>query len=57
MNKKDKPLNAKDPDAPMTLLEAEQYLRSIKEWDGMAVMERETIIKWAQYLKDKEIKK
>ena len=45
MKKKEKPLNFKDPKAPMTLLDAEKYLRSIKEWDDVAQMDREIIIK------------
>lgn len=53
---KQKPLNSKDPNSPMTLLEAEKYLRNIKEWDGVTTMERDTIIKWAEYLKNLEIK-
>lgn len=51
MAKKDKPLNYKDPQKPMTLLEAEQYLRKMDEWHGVSTMDREIIIKWAEYLK------
>lgn len=54
MNKKEKPLNYKDPETPMTLLEAEKYLRSIKEWEGMTQIDRETVIKWAEFLKKRE---
>jgi hypothetical protein len=38
----------------MTLLEAEKYLRKIDEWHGVVKMERDTIIKWAMFLKSKE---
>ena len=51
MNKKEKPLNYKDPDKPMSLSEAEQYLRSIDEWHPVSTFPRETIINWATYLK------
>jgi hypothetical protein len=54
MSKKDKPLNYKDPATPMTLLEAEKYLRSVKEWDSVVQMDREIIIKWAEFLKKRE---
>jgi hypothetical protein len=57
MKKKEKPLNFKDPEAPMTLLDAEKYLRSIKEWDDVARMDREIIIKWAEYLKSRNVEK
>jgi hypothetical protein len=57
MKKKEKPLNFKDPKAPMTLLDAEKYLRSIKEWDDVAQMDREIIIKWATFLKARDTEK
>lgn len=33
--------------------EATAYLKKIKEWDSVSNMDRETIIKWAQFLKNK----
>lgn len=39
---------------PMTLLEAETFLRKMGEWHGVVKMDRETIIKWAEFLKAKE---
>lgn len=38
----------------MTLAEAEQFLRKIGEWHDVVKMDRETIIKWAIFLKSKE---
>lgn len=38
----------------MTLLEAEQFLRKIDEWNNVVKMERDIIIKWAMFLKDKQ---
>lgn len=57
MNKKEKPLNFKDPEAPMTLLDAEKYLRSIKEWDDVSRLDRDIIIKWAEFLKRRDMQK
>lgn len=47
-NKKD------EPAACMTLLEAETFLRKMGEWHSVVKMDRETIIKWAEFLKAKE---
>jgi len=38
----------------MTLAEAETYLRKVGEWHDVVKLERETIIKWAEFLKKKE---
>lgn len=46
--------NNKKECKPMTMIEAEQILRKLGEWHGVVGMERETIIKWATYLKNKE---
>ena len=57
MCKKQKPLNYKDPEQPMTMEEATTYLKKLGEWEGVWHLERETIIKWAEFLKKKgEIK-
>ena len=37
----------------LTMEEATAYLKQIKEWDTVAKMDRETIIKWAEFLKNK----
>lgn len=38
----------------MSLSEAETLLRKLGEWHGVVGMDRETIIKWAEFLKQKE---
>jgi hypothetical protein len=38
----------------ITLLEAEIFLRKMGEWHGVVKMERDTIIKWALFLMNKE---
>lgn len=38
----------------MTLAEAETYLRKVGEWHGVVTMPRDTIIKWATFLKNRE---
>jgi len=50
-----KPLNSKDStDKEMSLIEAEKYLRKIGEWHDVVKMDRETVIKWATFLKKRE---
>jgi hypothetical protein len=39
----------------MTMSEATEYLKSIKEWDSVWKLERELIIKWAEFLKQREL--
>jgi len=39
----------------MTLSEATEYLKSIKEWTSVWKLERELIIKWAEFLKKREM--
>ena len=46
-----------EPQPTMTLSEAETYLRKIGEWHGVVKMDRETVIKWAEFLKAKGVKK
>ena len=41
----------------MTLKEAEEYLKKMDEWGTLRSMDRDTIIKWACYLKQHESKK
>lgn len=53
MTKKDK--SPKDTSPSMTLEEAATLLKKLKEWDGVCNMERETIIKWAEYLKKHKV--
>lgn len=57
MSKKDKPLNSKDAKTPMSMEEATTLLKSLGEWESVWNMERDTIIKWAEFLKKKEAKK
>ena len=57
MSKKEKPLNYKDPEAPMTMEEATTLLKKLGEWEGIWHMDRDTIIKWAEFLKKKEATK
>lgn len=40
----------------MTMSEAEQILRKFGEWHGVVGMGRETILKWAAYLKSDYLK-
>lgn len=49
-----KPLNYKDPNSSMTLEEATTYLKKIGEWESAWRFNRETILGWANYLKNKE---
>lgn len=47
--------NPKDStDKEMSLIEAEKFLRKVGEWHDVVKMDRETIIKWATFLKNKE---
>ena len=50
----DKPLNYKDPSTTMSLQEATEYLKKIDEWESVWRLERDTIIKWAEFLKKKD---
>lgn len=49
-----KPTSDKSSQKEMTLAEAEQFLRKIGEWHEAVKMDRDTIIKWATFLKNKE---
>ena len=50
----DKPLNYKDPTRTMSLEEATTYLKQIGEWESVWRLERDTIVKWAEFLKKKD---
>lgn len=54
MNKKQSPIKDKEPQ--MSLEEATAYLKKLGEWEGVVNMNRETILKWAEFLKKKDIK-
>jgi hypothetical protein len=41
----------------LTLLEAEKFLRKIDEWNSVKHLNRELVIKWATFLKERETKK
>lgn len=48
-----KPLNYKNPSNNMSLEEATEYLKKIGEWESVWRLERDTIIKWAEFLRKK----
>lgn len=50
----DKPLNYKDPDKPMSMADATEYLKKIGEWESVWKLDRDLILKWAEFLKNKE---
>lgn len=47
--------NPKPTTKQMSLIEAEKFLRDAGEWHGVVKMDRDTIIKWAMFLKNKAI--
>jgi hypothetical protein len=49
-----KPLNYKEPNKPMAMEEATTYLKKIGEWESVWRFDRETILGWANYLKERE---
>ena len=49
-----KPLNYKDPSKPMSMAEATEYLKKIGEWESVWKLDRDHILKWAEFLKNKE---
>jgi hypothetical protein len=53
MSKKQKPLNYKDPEQPMNMEEAAVYLKKLGEWEGVWHLDRDTILKWAEFLRNK----
>lgn len=55
-NSKSKPQKQKTQQSPLTFIEAEQYLRKIEEWHSVSHLDRDIIIKWAQFLKNKNTK-
>ena len=48
-----KPQNYKDPSMTMSLEEATEYLKKIGEWESVWRLERDTIVKWAEFLRKK----
>lgn len=52
------PLNMKEKEKKevLTLEEATNYLKKIGEWETAWKFDRETIIKWAEFLKNKNAK-
>lgn len=38
----------------MSLEEATAYLKKINEWESVVSLDRDTIIKWAEFLKNRE---
>jgi len=38
----------------MSLEEATAYLKKMNEWESVVSLDRETIIKWAEFLKNRE---
>lgn len=53
MNKQNNP--KKHP--KMTPTEAEKYLKKLDEWNDVAKMDKDVIVKWAMFLKSKEEQK
>jgi hypothetical protein len=43
----------KEPPSKMTLEQATNYLKKLNEWESARKFDRETIIKWAEFLKSK----
>lgn len=44
----------KNDKATLTLEQATAFLKKIGEWESVWKLDRETIIKWANFLKDRE---
>lgn len=44
----------KTSNSSMNLEEATSYLKKIGEWESASKFNRETILKWANFLKDRE---
>lgn len=40
---------------PMNLEEATKYLKKIHEWESVCRLDRDTVLKWAEFLKNREI--
>lgn len=54
MNDNIKTKKTKKNQESLSLSEAEQFLRKIEEWHSVSHLDRDTIIKWAEFLKNKE---
>lgn len=46
-----------EADLTMTLEEATKYLKKLGEWESVVNVDRETIIKWAEFLLIREERK
>lgn len=46
----------KETKETMTLEEATNFLKKLNEWESARKFDRETIIKWAEFLKNKNAK-
>jgi hypothetical protein len=46
----------KEPPSKMTLEQATVYLKKLGEWESSWKFDRQTIIKWAEFLKSKNAK-
>jgi len=46
----------KEKPEQMTLEEATNFLKKLNEWESARKFDRETIIKWAEFLKNKNAK-
>lgn len=44
----------KETKVSMTLEQATDYLKKLNEWESARKFDRETIIKWAEFLKSKK---
>jgi hypothetical protein len=49
-------MKEKEKKEKLTLEEATAYLKKIGEWESSWKFDRETIIKWAEFLKNKNAK-
>lgn len=45
---------SRESTSKMTLLQAEKYLRKIDEWHSVSHLNRELVLKWAEFLKNRE---
>jgi hypothetical protein len=56
-NTKPKTTNEEPTEIITSLQEAETYLRKVNEWNSVNKMDRETIMNWANFLKNKGVTK
>jgi hypothetical protein len=48
--------NKSESNSKISLEEATNYLKKIKEWESASKFDRETIIAWAEFLKNKGVR-